>query len=293
MAMSADNNTDEGAERGLMPAAEGSNGSDQQFRGRLDQLLADALTEQAREQAAFMRVLQSSRDALAATRVELDAVRAFVEARDVRMVEVLDTRLAAVAQEASLAGLAERIAALETEQAALKRTLSVKLESIAGSLEAIEWRSQEALAPLAARLGDAETATQAAERTAALEEHLSGMAKAVETRQEEVAGAVLQALEPIARIMQIVQGRVATAASELAEAQSSLFAQLAERDSRLLAELAGGMKPRDRKRAAEAFAKAEQERLKAVGEEARRSEGAVPVAPAPARQERRRQRPDV
>lgn len=290
--MSADHNTDESTETGAPPAAEGAGGSDERFRGRLDQLLSDALTEQAREQAAFMRVLQSSRDALAATRMELDAVRAFVEARDVHMVEVLDTRLTAVAQEASLAGLAERIAALETEQAALKRTLSVKLESIAGSLEAIEWRSQEALAPLAAKLGDAETATQAAERMVALETHLTGVAQSMEARQEEVAGAVLQALEPIARIMQIVQGRVAVAASELAEAQTSLFAQLAERDSRLLAELAGGMKPRDRKKAAETFAKAEQERLKAAEEERKRAEKPGPPAPEPSRRERR-QRPDI
>src|SRR5207245_2440715 len=121
------------------------------FRARLDTLLSSALAEQAREQEGFMRVLQSSRDTLAAVRSELDEVRAFVERRDQAIVALLEERLPDADAEENIRALSRRVESLDEEHASLKRSISVKLDSIGGSVEAVEWRIQESPAAPAGR----------------------------------------------------------------------------------------------------------------------------------------------
>lgn len=225
-----------------------------------------------------MRILQSSRDALAATRMELDALRAVIEGRDERLVEALEERFAGRAAEAGDGGYGEfrQVAdALVAEQAALKRSLSVKLESIAGSLESLGFRMQETTQALTERVGGVErgltetisvlkgemmiSGRRHEEITDLLDGRLREVADGIEVRQQEVADAIMAALDPVARIMQLVQGRMARAASDLAVAQSTLFTRLAEREERLehqrdailaelLEEFAGGLRARDRAR---------------------------------------------
>src|SRR6266540_4643997 len=126
------------------------------FRRRLDQLFASALEEQAREQAGFMKVLQASRDALTAARTELDNLRHLLEGRDQAVVDLLDSRLSVAARQDAMVELQSRFAALEGEYAGMKRTVSVRLDTIAGSLEAVEWRTQESVASLAGRVTELE-----------------------------------------------------------------------------------------------------------------------------------------
>jgi hypothetical protein len=86
-----------------------------------------------------------------------------------------------------------------------------------------------------------------------------------------VAEAILKALDPVGRIMQVVQSRLVRAASELAVAQGSLFARLVEREERLerqrdqiladlLDEFAGVAKPRERNRIAAGLREADSNR---------------------------------
>ena len=254
------------------------------FRSRLDRLLESAIEEQEREQQGFMTVLQASRDALDAVRSELGEVRGVIEHRDQAVIDVLDGRLALAARQDTMEFLQHRIELLEGEQAALKKALSVKLDGIARSLEAVEWRTQEGMAALASRVGELERSfTQharsivdhleavdrrdgdlAAPTVAALKE----LGERIETRQQEIADAILKALDPVGRIMQVVQSRLVRAASELAVAQGSLFSRLVEREERLerqrdqilsdlLDEFAGIAKPREQKRIAAGLREAE------------------------------------
>lgn len=222
-----------------------------------------------------MRILQSSRDALAATRMELDALRAVIEGRDERLVELLDERLTERGEDGGYGEFRQAADALMAEQAAMKRGLTVKLESIAGSLESVGFRMQESTQALTERVGAVErgltetisvlkgemvvSSRRHEELTDLLGGQLRAMADGIEVRQQEVADAILEALEPVARIMQLVQGRMARAASDLAVAQSTLFTRLAEREERLehqrdailaelLEEFAGGLRARDRAR---------------------------------------------
>jgi hypothetical protein len=173
--------------------------------------------------------------------------------------------------------LQHRIELLEGEQAALKKSLTVKLDAIARSLEAVEWRTQEGMAALANRVGELESSFS--EHARSIVDHLEAvdrrdgdlaattvgalkeLGENMESRQQEVAEAILKALDPVGRIMQVVQSRLVRAASELAVAQGSLFARLAEREERLerqrdrilsdlLDEFAGIAKPRERNRIA-------------------------------------------
>lgn len=263
------------------PDAPGTELTDSPAGRRLDELLSAALAEQAREQAGFMRVLQSSRDALAATRMELDNLRNLVEGRDDKLVEALDARLASVAQDGSVGALGARFATLEAEQAALKRTISVKLEAVAGSLEAMEWRSQEALKGLLRKvtqlertLGEQvsdlssqlagepeEPPTANDEWLASIDARLDELTEVVEVRQQAVAKSVIDALEPVGRVLQMVQTRLASATADLVVAQGSLLARLDQRDEMLearrdqvladlLSAFAGNLRRRDRKKIA-------------------------------------------
>jgi hypothetical protein len=234
-----------------------------------------------------MKVLQASRDALSATRQELDALRALVESRDDAVVQLLDGRLAVAAKEDTVAALTAAVEALAAEQSGLKRALSVKLESMAGSLESVDFRTQEALSALTERVGSLErglhetvlavsgelaSSSQREEALAAmLDDRLSEIAHVFDARQQEVADAILKALDPVGRIMQLVQARLARAASDLAVAQGSLLARLVERDDRLerqrdatlaelLNEFAGTIKPRDRGRIGAGLLEADEER---------------------------------
>lgn len=260
---------------------------DSRVRKRLDQLLASAIEEQEREQQGFMKVLQASRDALTAVRAELDLLRHVVEGREQAVADLLDQRLAMAAREDTMQSLQQRIELLEGEQASLKKALSVKLDAIGRTLEAVEWRTQEGMAALANRVGEMETsfsehAVSVVERldkvdrrdedlTAATEAALKELGDGIEGRQQEVAEAILKALDPVGRIMQLVQSRLARAASELAVAQGSLFARLAEREDRLerqrdlilsdlLDEFAGVVKSRDRHRIGAGLREAEENR---------------------------------
>ncbi|HEU5002274.1 MAG TPA: hypothetical protein VFW71_05785 [Actinomycetota bacterium] len=245
----------------------------------MDDLLQSAIEEQEREQAAFMRILQSSRDALAATRMELDALRGVIEGRDERLVELLEERFTERFTERGEYGgygeFRQATDALVAEQAAFKRSLTVKLESIAGSLESLGFRMQETTQALTERVGAVERGLTetisvlkgemmiAGRRHEELKDLMDGrlreVADGIEVRQQEVADAIMAALDPVARIMQLVQGRMARAASDLAVAQSTLFTRLAEREERLehqrdailaelLEEFAGGLRARDRAR---------------------------------------------
>lgn len=149
------------------------------FHSRLDKLLESAIEEQEREQQGFLTVLQASRDAVDAVRSELDGVRSLIEHREQAVIDLLDGRLALAARQDTIEFLQHRIELLEGEQAALKKALTVKLDGIARSLEAVEWRTQEGMAALANRVGG------------------------LESRAE----AILKALDPVGRILQVVQSR--------------------------------------------------------------------------------------
>ena len=257
------------------------------FHSRLDKLLESAIEEQEREQQGFMSVLQASREALDAVRSELDEVRGVIEHRDQAVIDVLDGRLALAARQDTLEFLQHRIELLEGEQAALKKALTVKLDGIARSLEAVEWRTQEGMAALANRVGELERsftehARSIVDRLEAVDRRdgdlaattvaaLKELGESIETRQQEVAEAILKALDPVGRIMQVVQSRLVRAASELAVSQGSLFARLVEREERLerqrdqilsdlLDEFAGIAKPREQKRIAAGLREAEDHR---------------------------------
>jgi len=254
------------------------------FHSRLDKLLESAIEEQEREQQGFMSVLQASREALDAVRSELDEVRGVIEHRDQAVIDVLDGRLALAARQDTMEFLQHRIELLEGEQAALKKALTVKLDGIARSLEAVEWRTQEGMAALANRVGELERsftehARSIVDRLEAVDRRdgdlaattvaaLKELGESIETRQQEVAEAILKALDPVGRIMQVVQSRLVRAASELAVSQGSLFARLVEREERLerqrdqilsdlLDEFAGIAKPREQKRIAAGLREAE------------------------------------
>ena len=256
-------------------------------RSRLDTLLESAIEEQEREQQGFMEVLQASRDALSAVRAELDLVRGAVEHREQAIIDLLEARLALAARQDTMESLQHRIELLEGEQAALKKALTVKLDAIARSLEAVEWRTQEGMSALANRVGGLEGSfTEHAQSvvehlaavdrrdgdlTATTEGALKELGENIETRQQEVAEAILKALDPVGRIMQVVQSRLVRAASELAVAQGSLFARLVEREERLerqrdqiladlLDEFAGIAKPRERNRMAAGLREADDNR---------------------------------
>ncbi len=267
-----------------------------------------------------MKVLQASRDALTAVRSELDLLRGVVENREQAVVDLLDERLALAAREDTMLNLQHRIELLEGEQASLKKSLSVKLDAIGRTLEAVEWRTQEGMAALANRVGELENSFTAhaqsvvehleavnrgdADLTETTEGALKELGDSIEARQQEVAEAILKALDPVGRIMQLVQSRLARAASELAVAQGSLFARLSEREDRLerqrdqilsdlLDEFAGISKPRDRHRAAAALREAEENRKQRrdAGRNRRHDDpppsveaygvSAIPVPPAP------------
>ena len=257
------------------------------FRSRLDKLLESAIEEQEREQQGFMEVLQASRDALTAVRAELDVMRGVVEHQEQAVIDLLDARLALVARQDTMESLQHRIELLEGEQASLKKVLTVKLDAIARSLEAVEWRTQEGMSALANRVAELESSfTEHAQSvvdhlaavdrrdgdlTATTEGALREPGDSIETRQQEVAEAILKALDPVGRIMQVVQSRLVRAASELAVAQGSLFARLVEREERLerqrdqiladlLDEFAGVAKPRERNRIAAGLREAEDNR---------------------------------
>ncbi|HWD09687.1 MAG TPA: hypothetical protein VHA57_11415 [Actinomycetota bacterium] len=238
---------------------------------RVDQLLKAALQEQQREQAGFMRVLQASRDALNDTRVELDHLRALVEDRDEALLAEVDRRLDRVARQEAMDELAANSGLAANELAALRTMVGTKLAAI----DAAEARAGERLAVLAERIdgleqlvGDtaravtgelAASARRDEALAAALEERLAALEQTLDARQQDVAEAILKALDPVGRIMQLVQGRLARAASDLAVAQGSLLNRLLERDDRLeldrdrvlaelLNEFANGLKNRDRVR---------------------------------------------
>jgi len=257
------------------------------FHSRLDRLLESAIEEQEREQQGFLTVLQASRDAVNAVRSELDGVRSVIENREQAVIDLLDGRLALAARQDTIEFLQHRIELLEGEQAALKKALTVKLDGIARSLEAVEWRTQEGMAALANRVGGLESsftehARSVVERLEAVDRRdgdlaattvaaLKELGESIETRQQEVAEAILKALDPVGRIMQVVQSRLVRAASELAVSQGSLFARLVEREERLeqrrdqilsdlLDEFAGIAKPREQKRIATGLREAEENR---------------------------------
>ncbi|MEA2589818.1 MAG: hypothetical protein QOH66_2745 [Actinomycetota bacterium] len=241
------------------------------FKARLDKLLASAIEEQEREQQGFMKVLQASRDALTSVRTELDLLRGVVEKREQAVVDLLDDRLSLAAREETMEALQHRIELLEGEQASLKKALSVKLDAIARSLEAVEWRTQEGMSALANRVGELQSSFGDGDLTATTVAALKELGENIETRQQEVAEAILKALDPVGRIMQVVQSRLVRAASELAVAQGSLFARLAEREERLerqrdqiladlLDEFAGVAKPRERNRIAAGLREADDNR---------------------------------
>src|ERR1051326_8932671 len=167
-----------------------------EFEARVDKLLASALEEEEREQQAFMRVLQSSRDALTAVRTELDVLRGVIEGREQAVVDLLDSRLATAAGAEAVASMQQRIEELEgsfTEHA----------QAVVEHLDTVTRRTQ--------------TAASSNEAT------LRALGESLEARQQEIAESILKALDPIGRIMQVVQSRLARAASELAVAQGSLF----------------------------------------------------------------------
>ncbi|MEA2593029.1 MAG: hypothetical protein QOD62_2860 [Actinomycetota bacterium] len=241
------------------------------FRSRLDKLLESAIAEQGREQQGFMEVLQASRDALTAVRTELDGMRGVVEHREQAVIDLLDARLAAVARQDAMESLQHRVELLEGEQASLKKALTVKLDGIARTLEAVEWRTQEGMSALANRVGELQSSFGDGDLTATTVAALKELGENIETRQQEVAEAILKALDPVGRIMQVVQSRLVRAASELAVAQGSLFARLAEREERLerqrdqiladlLDEFAGVAKPRERNRIAAGLREADDNR---------------------------------
>jgi hypothetical protein len=234
-----------------------------------------------------MKVLQASRDALKAVRTELDLLRGVVENREQAVVDLLDARLALAARQDTQESLQERIEHLEAEQAGLKKALTVKLDAMARSLEAVEWRTQEGMSALANRVGELESSfTEHAQSivdqlevvnrrdetlTTATQAALKALGENVEARQQEVAEAILKALDPVGRIMQVVQSRLVRAASELAVAQGSLFARLAEREERLerqrdqilaelLDEFAQVAKPRERNRIGAGLREADENR---------------------------------
>src|ERR1700730_16606713 len=241
------------------------------FRSRLDKLLESALAEQGREQQGFMEVLQASRDALTAVRTELDGMRGVVEHREQAVIDLLDARLAGVARQDAMESLQHRVELLEGEQASLKKAVTVKLDGIARTLEAVEWRTQEGMSALANRVGELQSSFGDGDLTATTVAALKELGENIETRQQEVAEAILKALDPVGRIMQVVQSRLVRAASELAVAQGSLFARLAEREERLerqrdqilaalLDEFAGVAKPRERNRIAAGLREADDNR---------------------------------
>src|SRR4029077_6310248 len=131
------------------------------FHSRLDKLLESAIEEQEREQQGFLTVLQASRDAVDAVRSELDGVRSFIEHREQAAIALPAGRLALAARQDTIEFLQHRIELLEGEQAALKKALTVKLDGIARSLEAVEWRTQEGMAALANRVGGLESTVAA------------------------------------------------------------------------------------------------------------------------------------
>lgn len=312
------------------------------FGARIDQLLTSALKEQEREQAGFMKVLQASREALNATRMELDHLRSLVEERDEALLAEFDARLDRVANQDAVEALAAGSTAAARELAGLRKILGSKLDDVVESLDTVEARTSEALATLGERvegleqgLGDTvlavsgelaaagrrdemlaatleerldlvertlqerlDTVDQSLDERLAtveqtleerlatveqtLDERLSAVEQSVEdrlttveqtldARQQEVADAILKALDPVGRIMQLVQGRLARAASDLAVAQGSLLSRLIERDDRLeserdrvlaelLNEFANGLKNRDRSRIGAQLLDAEEER---------------------------------
>jgi chromosome segregation ATPase len=231
-------------------------------------LLESAIEEQEREQQGFLEVLQASRDALTAVRSELGLMRGVVEHREQAVIDLLDAHLALGARQDSMESLQHRIELLEGEQASLKKALTVKLDAIARSLEAVEWRTQEGMSALANRVGELEGSFS---KHATTEGALRDLGDSIEARQQEVAEAILKALDPVGRIMQVVQSRLVRAASELAVAQGSLFARLVEREERLerqrdqiladlLDEFAGVAKPRERNRIAAGLREADSNR---------------------------------
>jgi hypothetical protein len=250
-------------------------------------LLESAIEEQEREQQGFLTVLQASRDAVNAVRTELDGVRSVIERREQAVIDLLDGRLALAARQETIEFLQHRIELLEGEQAALKKALTVKLDGIARSLEAVEWRTQEGMAALANRVGGlestfAEHAQSVVDRLEAVDRRdgdlaattvaaLHELAESIETRQQDVAEAILKALDPVGRIMQVVQSRLVRAASEVAVSHGSLLARLVEREERLerqrdqilsdlLNEFAGISRPREQKRIAAGLREAEENR---------------------------------
>jgi hypothetical protein len=218
--------------------------ADAAFHSRLDKLLESAIEEQEREQQGFLTVLQASRDAVDAVKSELDGVRSFIEHREQAVIDLLDGRLALAARQDTIEFLQHRIELLEGEQAALKKALTVKLDGIARSLEAVEWRTQEGMAALANRVGGLESTVAA--HTQSVAERLG----AVDHRDGDLAATTVAALK------------------ELGE---SLFARLVEREERLerhrdqiladlLNEFAGIAKPREQKRIASGLREAEEHR---------------------------------
>src|SRR5467141_129459 len=152
------------------------------FRSRLDKLLESAIAEQGREQQGFMEVLQASRDALTAVRTELDGMRGVVEH---------------VARQDAMESLQHRVELLEGEQASLKKALTVKLDGIARTLEAVEWRTQEGMSALANRVGELQSSFGDGDLTATTVAALKELGENIETRQQEVAEATLKALDPV------------------------------------------------------------------------------------------------
>jgi hypothetical protein len=250
-------------------------------------LLREALEEQEREQAGFMKVLQSSRDALAATRLELDALRAVLEKRDEAMLQALDARLGSLAGHGGIASIQSGVDATAREMVTLRRNLTARTDAVSATLDAVDARNQEAIGALAERIATLEHAMEdsvlavsgelaaagrrADDQARMLEERLSSIERTLDARQQEVADAILKALDPVGRIMQLVQGRLARAASDLAVAQGSLLSRLLERDDRLerdrdrvlaelLNEFAGNLKPRDRQRIGAGLLAADEER---------------------------------
>lgn len=239
--------------------------ADDGFTARVDQLLKSAIEEQEREQAAFMKVLQTSRDALTATRNELDALRSLVEGRDKAVVDLIERRLAVAAKEDTMAALARAVEAMAGAQAVMQESLG----NVSGRVAALEENLGDSV--LAVR-GELQSAHQREEAMASmLDARLTEIGHVFDDRQQEVADAILKALDPVGRIMQLVQARLARAASDLAVAQGTLLARLVERDDRLerqrdatlaelLNEFAGTIRSKDRARIGQGLLEADESR---------------------------------
>lgn len=104
---------------------------------RIDELLASAIEDQARDQRMMIETVTAARKALAAAQADLSALRTLVESRDQGVVDMLEARLAGIATQEAIEAVVRRLDPVEHAASELAERLDRIVAPLDGVRSAI------------------------------------------------------------------------------------------------------------------------------------------------------------